>query len=68
MESMSSLLAPKAIAVVGASQRRGRGTNTVANLKKGGFKGDIFAVNPRYDEVLGCKCYPSVTSLPASVD
>ena len=68
MESMSSLLAPKAIAVVGASQRRGRGSNVVANLKKGGFKGDIFAVNPRYDEVLGCKCYPSVASLPASVD
>src|SRR5437016_6722122 len=68
MESMSSLLSPKAIAVVGASQRRGRGSNVVANLQKGGFKGDIFAVNPRYDEVLGCKCYPDVASLPTSVD
>jgi acetyltransferase len=68
MESMSSLLAPKAIAVVGASQRRSRGTNVIANLKKGGFAGEIFAVNPRYDEVLGHKCYASVADLPASVD
>src|SRR5258705_12592335 len=68
MESMSSLLAPKAIAVVGASQRRSRGTNVIANLKKGGFAGEIFAVNPRYDEVLGHKCYASVADLPANVD
>jgi acetyltransferase len=68
MESMSSLLAPKAIAVVGASQRRGRGTNVIANLQKGGFAGAIYPVNPRYDEVLGLKCYPSVSALPAGVD
>jgi acetate---CoA ligase (ADP-forming) len=68
MESMSSLLAPKAIAVVGASQRRGRGTNVIANLDRAGFAGDIFAVNPRYDEVLGHKCVPSVSALPAHVD
>jgi hypothetical protein len=49
MESIATLLAPKGIAVVGASQRRGRGTNVVANLKTSGFRGSIFAVNPRYD-------------------
>src|SRR5437868_14839470 len=68
MEAISSLLAPKSIAVVGASQRKGRGTNVVANLKKAGFEGAIFAVNPRYDEVLGCKCYPAIGDLPMTVD
>src|SRR5262249_22499289 len=68
MDSMSALLAPRAIAVVGASQRRGRGTNVIANLRDNGFPGEIVAVNPRYDEVLGYKCFPSVGTLPASVD
>ena len=68
MESMSSLLAPNAIAVVGASQRLGRGSKVISNLRNAGFKGEIFAVNPRYDEVLGCKCYAAVTDLPATVD
>jgi acetate---CoA ligase (ADP-forming) len=68
MESMSSLLAPDAIAVVGASQRLGRGSKVISNLRNAGFKGEIFAVNPRYDEVLGCKCYATVTDLPATVD
>ena len=68
MEAMRSLLDPKAVAVVGASQRRGRGTNVVANLRDCGFAGEIFAVNPRYQDVLGFKCFPSVSDLPASVD
>ena len=68
MEAMRSLLDPKAVAVVGASQRRGRGTNVVTNLRDCGFAGEIFAVNPRYQDVLGYKCFPSVSDLPASVD
>lgn len=68
MESIAKLLAPKSIAVVGASQRRGRGSNVIANLQGNGFKGEIFAVHPRYDDVLGCKCYPTVAALPATVD
>jgi acyl-CoA synthetase (NDP forming) len=68
MEAITKLLAPKSNAVVGASQRGGRGTNVIAQLQKYGFKGEIFAVNPRYDEVRGCKCFPSVADLPASVE
>src|SRR3954454_11244321 len=66
--SIRSLLAPKAVAVVGASQRPGRGTGVVANLKAAGFAGEIFAVNPRYPEVLGYPCVPSVRDLPPSVE
>ena len=68
MESMRSLLAPTAVAVVGASQRRGRGTNVIANLRDCGFAGDIFAVNPRYQDVIGYKCFAAVSDLPAAVD
>ena len=66
--SLSSLLNPKGVAVVGASQRGGRGTQILANLKRFSFAGDIFAVNPRYDEVEGCKCFHSIEELPDSVD
>src|SRR3982075_3106704 len=68
MEAMRSRLDPKAVAVVGASQRRGRGTNVIANLRDCGFAGEIFAVNPRYQDVLGYKCFPTVSDLPPSVD
>jgi acetyltransferase len=65
---MPQLLQPKAIAVVGASQRGGRGTNVIANLRNCGYGGEIFAVNPRYTEILGHACVPSVRELPAAVE
>jgi len=68
MRSMEALLNPRAIAVIGASQQPGRGTSVVANLRDAGFKGGIFAVNPRYTDVLGFPCYPDVTKFPDTVD
>jgi acetyltransferase len=65
---MASLLNPKAIAVVGASQRPGRGTSVIANLRDAKFTGEIVAVNPRYPDVLGYPCVPSVGALPAAVE
>ena len=54
--SLSSLLNPKGVAVVGASQRGGRGAQGLANLRRFGFAGAIYAVNPHYEEVEGYKC------------
>ena len=68
LSALTPLLAPKAVAVVGASQRPGRGSQVIANLKACGFAGDIFAVNPRYAEVLSCPCVASVRDLPSAVD
>jgi acetate---CoA ligase (ADP-forming) len=68
MASMPRLLDPRAIAVVGASQRGGRGTGVIANLRDCGFGGEIFAVNPRYQEVLGRTCVATVSALPTSVE
>ena len=66
--SLKPLLAPRSIAVVGASQRGGRGAHVIANLHDNGFAGAIYGVNPRYQEVQGFACYPSVGDLPAGVD
>lgn len=68
MSAMRALLDPKAIAVVGASPRPGPGSRVIVNLRDAGFKGGIFAVNPRYPDVLGYKCFGSVAELPKEVD
>jgi acetate---CoA ligase (ADP-forming) len=66
--SLKPLLAPRSIAVVGASQRGGRGANVIANLRDNGFAGAIYGVHPRHREVHGFPCVPSVGDLPAGVD
>jgi acyl-CoA synthetase (NDP forming) len=66
--SLRSLFAPKGIAVVGASQGPARGNSIIKNLKQIGYQGKIFAVNPRYSDVLGAPCVASVMDLPGDVD
>ncbi|HUL94937.1 MAG TPA: GNAT family N-acetyltransferase [Usitatibacter sp.] len=63
------LFEPRSVVLVGASERPERvGTLMFDNLRNAGFKGEIFAVNPRYSQLHGMRCYPSVTKLPGPVD
>jgi acetate---CoA ligase (ADP-forming) len=63
------LLEARSVAVIGASTRPGSpGLQMVHQLTAGGFDGEIYPVNPRYDEVLGLRCYPSIGDVPGSPD
>lgn len=57
---------PRAVALVGASQRR-TGANLLYNLQQG-FQGAIYPVNPNYSELGGLTCYPSLADTPSPVD
>jgi len=60
---------PRSIAVIGASQDLASiSGQPIAHLKAKGFAGQVFAVNPRYEEVAGYRCYPDVVSLPRAPD
>ena len=37
-------------------------------LRKGGYRGQIFLVNPNYQEIDGIACFPSLSAIPASID
>jgi acyl-CoA synthetase (NDP forming) len=65
---LDRLLRPSSVAVVGASTRAGWGLETITNLDGVGFTGEIYPVNPRYDEVAGRRCYPSLRDLPSTPD
>ena len=63
------LLAPRAIAIVGASDRPGAGPNVLGNLEKRlDLPGQVYPVNPKYAELGGWRCYPSLADLPGPVD
>ena len=57
----------KTIAVVGASPKPWRDSGSIGQyLIQRGY--DVYPVNPKYQEVLGKKCYSDLRSLPASID
>ena len=69
MSSLAPLLEPRSLAVVGASARPGSfGDQLVAQLLSGGYRGAVYLVNPRYREVAGRPCHPSLADLPGPVD
>jgi acyl-CoA synthetase (NDP forming) len=66
---IASLLRPRSIAIVGASAIAGKlAGEIVPILESTGFTGRIYPVNPRYEEVGGHRCYPSVSAIPDTVE
>ena len=66
---VSALLAPKSIAIIGASDTPGAVSGvSIKLLQKFKYPGPIWPVNPRRPEVHGLPCFPSVAALPAPAD
>ena len=66
--NIQALVSPKSIALVGANEKMGFGGHAARNLVN--FRGNcrFYFVNPKYSELLGEKCYPSLKDLPETVD
>lgn len=66
---LDKLLAPQSVAVVGASAKPGSlGHDTIEMMLRGGFRGEILPINPRYQEVLGLRCHPDLASVGKTID
>lgn len=66
---LHDFLAPRSVAVVGASQDpTKRGYKAMVGLVKQGFRGAIYPINPKVDQVMGAKAYASLGELPGPVD
>ncbi len=66
---LDSLFRPKSVAVIGASTKElSIGNRVIRNLVDFGFKGPIFPINPKADEVRGIKAYKSILDAPDNID
>jgi acetyltransferase len=66
---LTPLFEPASVAIVGATEKKGKvGEVLIANMLAAGYKGPLFAVNPKYTQVAGVPCFPSPERLPQRVD
>jgi acetyltransferase len=66
---LTSLLDPKSIAIIGASETPGSiGETLVRNVLDSSFKGKVFFVNPKHEKVFGQKSYETVEAIPHRLD
>jgi len=69
MSDLGRLLAPRSIAIVGVSADTGKhGRRVLANLRKVGFGGEIWGVNPKLPEIDGLDVVATLAELPAPPD
>lgn len=67
--SLATLFEPASIAVIGASEEaRSVGRVIFSNLREGGFRGPLHAVNPKHKTVFGQACHASVEAIGGRVD
>ena len=67
--NLKPLLEPKSVALIGASNKEGSlGHDMIKMIKEGGYKGEVYPINPKYEEVCGIKCYPSLEAIGKPVD
>jgi len=67
--SFESFFNPKSVAIVGASQQKGKvGYEILRNMIDAGFEGKIFPINPKAQSIEGIKCHPDVESIGETPD
>jgi acyl-CoA synthetase (NDP forming) len=69
VNAIARLLKPRSVAVIGASADLSKTSGRpVAYLRKHGFSGAIYPVNPKADTIAGLRCYADVAALPQAPD
>ena len=68
-KKLQKLFNPRSVAILGASRTIGKwGFTFLLHLIQGGYKGEIYPVNPAGGELLGRKVYPNLKEIPGPVD
>ncbi len=68
-DSLTPLIAPRSVAVIGASSDATRiGGRPIAYMTRGGYSGPLIPVNPNHDEVQGIPTCADIDHLPEALD
>ncbi len=68
LQSIHRMLNPSSIVVVGATPRLQYGGRFLRAALQAGDRVRVYPVNPRYEEIMGVKCYPSLQDVPDAPD
>lgn len=68
-ENLNAVFNARNVAVVGASENPDKtGYQVLSNIIDGGFRGEIYPINPKSNEILGIQCYSTLSAVPDDID
>ena len=67
--TLDAMFRPRDVAVIGATDREGSvGRTVLHNLLTAGYKGRVYPINPKRNELLGVEAFPAIGHVPDAVD
>jgi acetyltransferase len=66
--NLKPFFSPSSVAVVGASAEEGKIGNVVIKSLLKNYRGKVFFVNPKYDQIMGMKCYKDLVEIEESIE
>ncbi|MHC1605497.1 MAG: acetate--CoA ligase family protein [Candidatus Methanofastidiosia archaeon] len=67
-EKIDAIFNPRSVALIGASDKKGKMGHTFMKNLTSGYEGKIYPINPPNGEIMGHKCYKSVLDVPEPID
>jgi len=69
IKNLKYVFEPRSIALFGASPTPNKVSNVILKtLIEGGFPGKLYPINPKYQEIVGLKCYPDLNTIKKQID
>lgn len=68
INSLDAFFNPQSIAIIGVSRNPDKVGSVILSNAVQSQDIKIYPVNPRVDEIMGLKCYPSIADIPGKVD
>jgi acyl-CoA synthetase (NDP forming) len=73
IQKLDAFFNPRSVAVIGATKKEGKAgavifKNFATNKLRGVFKGELYPINPKEADILGFKCYETLSKVPGDVD
>jgi len=66
---LEAFFTPHSVAVIGAARKPGKlGYGVLSNILQYGYSGKVYPINPKADEILGLKSYPTVLDVPGPIE
>lgn len=65
---LENLFEPASVAVIGASRTKGKVGRAVLDNLIESYNGEIIPINPKADEILGLRCYPTILDAPNAAE
>jgi acetyltransferase len=67
--NLQHLFNPRSIGILGASSDLNKVSGRpLSYMLRFGYPGKIYPINPKYKEIAGVKCYPSINDVPGEID